>query len=184
MPPIFVIALVAGSIAISGSLAALFFRKPKWTDDSVRATVERSVEEALERASLKEKTTERRELGEALGSLYEKQLEGFGKSASVLNDILQAAGELAVHRYAVALGSRGGKKRAANLEARKAPARRADVFDHGCEACVDPLTKNSQAIAKHVLENHAGRKRQADEAASAQPSLPLNGQTPPPEKGN
>jgi hypothetical protein len=170
MPPLVIAAIVAGSVLVSLLGSALIFRRPKWTEETVRNTVNQAVAEAVEKAKGDQKSSERREVGQALSDLYEKQIEGFGKTAQVLNGILESAGDLAVHRYAVALGSRGGRKRAANLEARKAPPRRVDVFDSNCEACNDPLTKNSQAIAKHVMESHVARLR----SQNAQPQLPLD----------
>ena len=181
MPPILFATIIAASLMISITGAAFILRRPKWTDENVRDTVNRAVEEAVLKAKSENKSSERKEVGEALTNLYEKQIDGFGKTAETLNGILQAAGELAVHRYAVTLGSRGGSKRAANMEARKAPARRADVFDQNCTACVDPKTTNSQAIAKHVLENHDARLR----SQNAQPQLPLEAAAAKPdERGN
>src|ERR1700687_922654 len=166
MPPIQVIALVAGAVAFTACLAALLFRRPRWTDDSVRAAVASAVAEALDKAETKRQATEPVALGNLVTGMFEKQVDAFGKTAGVLGDLLQCAGELMPHRWAVALGQRGGRKKAANEAARRAPPRRVDVFDQGCDACNDPLTKNSSAIAKHVLEQHDGRRRQAAEAAA------------------
>lgn len=181
MSPILLSTIIASCALVSVTGAAIFLHRPKWTDQGVQNAVNQAVAEAVQKAKSENKASERKEVGEALTNLYEKQIDGFGKTAETLNGILQAAGELAVHRYAVTLGSRGGRKRAANMEARKAPARRSDVFDPNCVACVDTKTTNSQAIAKHVMEGHEARLRQQN----AQPQLPLEAAAAKPdERGN
>ncbi len=169
MSPILLSAIVAGAVVIALAVVGLLMRNPKWTDEKVRDAVDRSVKEALEKAELKQKATDPLVLGAALERLYAAQVESFGKTAGVLGEFLQGAGELATHRYAIALGSRGGRKKQANIEARKAAPRRDDVYDQGCAACLDPMTKDSTAITNHVIQNHDKRRRQAN----AQAALPL-----------
>jgi hypothetical protein len=152
----------------------MWFRR-KWSDQQVQEAVDRAVKEALDKAELQRKATEPLALGQALERLYATQVETFGKTAGVLSEFLQGAGELATRRYAIALGSRGGRKKAENARARQASTQRRDVFDPNCEACVNPATTNSTAITRHVLENHAARKREADKQSSLALEQPANG---------
>jgi hypothetical protein len=152
----------------------MWFRR-KWSDQQVQEAIDRAVKEALDKAELQRKATEPLALGQALERLYATQVETFGKTAGVLSEFLQGAGELATRRYAIALGSRGGRKKAENARARQAATQRRDVFDPNCEACVNPATTNSTAITRHVLENHAARKREADKQSSLALDAPPNG---------
>jgi hypothetical protein len=152
----------------------MWFRR-KWSDQQVQEAIDRAVKEALDKAELQRKASDPQALGQALERLYASQIESFGKTANVLGEFLQGAGELATRRYAIALGSRGGKKRVENLRARQAASQRRDVFDPNCEACVNPATTNSTAITRHVLENHAARKREADKQSSLALEQPANG---------
>ncbi|MGC2411111.1 MAG: hypothetical protein WA459_00210 [Stellaceae bacterium] len=151
-----------------------WFRR-RWTDQQVQEAIERAVKDALDKAALERKASDPLALGQALERLYATQVESFGKTAGVLSDFLQGAGELATHRYAIALGSRGGRKKAENQRARQAASQRRDVFDPNCDACNNPATTNSTAITRHVLENHAARKRAADAQTNLALEAPANG---------
>jgi hypothetical protein len=138
------------------------FSRPSITPEQVAEIAARAAEAAVTRALSEQNKGSTEALTQAIQSLFSKQIESFGKNVEAMGSFLQGIGELSVRRAAVALGSRGGRKRVENLERRKA-AQQALFTD--CEVCIDPRSKNSAAIVKHVNEGHEARRRQQSEDA-------------------
>jgi len=160
-----------------------WFRR-KWTDDDVRAEIDKAVQAAVsatrEELERKGRSDSTLAMAEAVGKLYTTQIESFGKTAGILGEITQGLGDLTVRKYASLLGSRGGRKKQANIEARRVTSRQSNLFDPGCQACIEGSDcKNLSAIAKHVLEQHDARRRQAA-AAEHQPAQPQPAPQPAP----
>jgi tRNA nucleotidyltransferase/poly(A) polymerase len=120
--------------------------------DATRA----GAEAALEQARREHSGNSTQALTETLEKLITKQFESFAANAGAMGTFLSGVSDLAVKRAAVALGSRGGRKRAENERARKV-AREPDT---NCDVCDRPMVPHSQAeLLRHVNERHDFRRR-------------------------
>lgn len=127
-----------------------FSRERKFTAGELEAAVQQAVARVLQ----ERRSTETQALSETLEKLIGKQFESFAQNAGAMTGFLGALGELAIKRAAVALGSRGGRKRAENAEAKKAPR----VPHTDCPVCANPMSTDQVAIIRHVSEGHDRRR--------------------------
>jgi len=134
-------------------------------DQLVREAIGPAVEAAVREAVAKQSPSTTVALGQVVEGLFAKQLDGAAKMTGVMGEFVESVGRLALQRSAVLLGSRGGQKRAENMRRRQAEA---PAGQPGCEVCVNPNSKNSAAIIRHVNEGHAARRdAQGQQAADA-----------------
>ncbi len=131
----------------------MFGRKRSYSENEVSSIVEAAVTKAL----AEQRTSGTQALATTVENLFARQLESFGKNTEAMSNFLAAMGDLGVRRAAIALGSRGGRKRAENAAARKQPQREEST----CEVCRDPSSTNNAAIIRHVQEGHDARRRAA-----------------------
>jgi len=135
-----------------------FRRRPAFDEKALAAFIRQTVKEAL----TEQRPGDTLALAQLLEGLYAKQMESFAKNAEAMGGFLGVIGELGIKRAAVALGSRGGKARAA----RAADAPKPQMAASGeCAVCIDPNCKDSLSIVRHVNEGHDARR-----AAAAKPS--------------
>ena len=138
-----------------------WFSRNKFTAEEVERITAQAVERALQQARSEHSATNTQILTQALEGLFVKQIESFGANTAAMGTFLSSMADLSVRRAAVALGSRGGRKRAENAARAKAPQQ--PVSD--CPVCRDPQSQNSAAIVRHVQEGHEARRRAGQEAA-------------------
>lgn len=142
-------------------LMGWFSRERKFTAGELEAAVQQAVARVLQ----ERRSSETQALSETLEKLIGKQFESFAQNAGAMTGFLGALGELAIKRAAVALGSRGGRKRAENAEAKKAPR----VAHTDCPVCVNPMSTDQAAIIRHVTQGHERRAaNQPDGNAAAE----------------
>ncbi len=136
----------------------MFGRGRRYSESEVASIVDAAVEKALRNQS----STSTTALAGTVENLFAKQLDSFGKNTEAMSNFLGAMADLSVKRAAVALGQRGGRKRAENAAARKQPA----LPDQWCEVCRDSSCTNNAAIIRHVQEGHDARRRASNVAQS------------------
>lgn len=136
----------------------MFGRGRRYSEGEVASIVDAAVEKALRNQS----STSTTALASTVENLFAKQLDSFGKNTEAMSNFLGAMADLSVKRAAVALGQRGGRKRAENAAARKPSA----LPDQWCEVCRDPSSTNNAAIIRHVGEGHDARRRASSAAQS------------------
>lgn len=131
-----------------------WFSRRKFTVEDVERISAQAVERALETARAEHKASSTDAMTQALQNLFAKQLESFGQNTAAMGTFLQSIAELSVRRAAVALGSRGGRKRAENA----ARAKSAQQPENTCGVCRDPAGNHpSAAIVAHVNAGHRAR---------------------------
>ena len=138
-----------------------WFSRNKFSAEDVERITAQAVERALQQARSEHSATNTATLTQALENLFTKQIESFGANTAAMGGFLQSMADLSVRRAAVALGSRGGRKRAENAARAKTPPQ--PVSD--CAVCRDPSSQNSAAIVRHVQEGHEARRRAGQDAA-------------------
>ncbi len=128
--------------------------KRTYSQEELESAVSRAVSAAVAEVQKSQQRDSSDAMAKAVEGLFTRQLESFGKNTEALTGFLGAMSDLAVRRAAVALGSRGGRKRAENAERRKA----AQPTEPTCQVRRNPNSKNSQSIIRHVSEGHDARR--------------------------
>lgn len=140
-----------------------WWRKRSLSPEQVAEIAARAATEAVGKALDSRRTSDTQALAGVVEGLLARQLESFGKNTDAMTNFLGAIGDLAVRRAAVALGSRGGRKRAENQEARK----RAATVRTDCPVCEDARCTDQAAILRHVSESHDARRQHREPLAQA-----------------
>jgi hypothetical protein len=140
------------------------FGRQKRLKEAVRNEVREALHEALKELGTNQQSTNTQALAGALEGFLSKALETQAKNLEAMGNFMSSVGDLTVRRAAAALGSRGGRTRAANAARAKAAGRASD----DCAVCIDPNSHDQAAILRHVNEGHDARRaaqHQADREA-------------------
>lgn len=140
------------------------FGRTKRLQEAVRQEVRTALAEALKELGSSQQSGNTQALAGALEGFLSKALETQAKNLEAMGNFMSSVGDLTVRRAAAALGSRGGRARAANATRAKAAGGRSD----DCAVCLDPNSHDQAAILRHVNEGHDARRAaqaQADHEA-------------------
>ncbi len=138
-----------------------WFRRKTLTPEQVAEIASRAASEAVSKLLDNRRTSDTQALGQIVEGLFAKQMESFGKNTEAMSNFLGAMADLSIKRAAVALGQRGGRKRAENAEAKK----RTEKPRTDCPVCADPRSTDQAAIIRHVAEGHDARRNGASQDA-------------------
>ncbi len=159
-----------------------WFRR-KYSEQELASVVSQAVAQAVEQVSKKLEGNQNEQMTKLVDSLFgklmdasAKQLDGFGKLSEGIQGLMSGALDLSLRRTASLWGQRGGKASAAAREKKKV----AQQLHFDCPVCANPNSaagRESQAIVRHVQEQHEARLAAA--ARAAQPQLPMVRQAAP-----